>query len=259
MTSPRTLAYAALALGTALAAAWGLLPYFMEAPHVLLVPALAVALCTFVALLEVPTRRRTRALLERETALQVATWEYSVAAWPEAVRSAPSPGWGVNLGTTVLTTLCVTLVACVSTNDLRGLWLGAAWAVVWSSAMQAWFSHRDAALANHPARTLCMTRSILMLGDQLFILNPEPALPELGAGTHLHHCVASPRAAGDTNPHFAGTLTWTCLAWSRNSRRRVEYRFPIPSERAHDVDRVVAAYTAIGAPNRADPTLQLPN
>jgi hypothetical protein len=186
-------------------------------------------------LFEVPTRRRTRALVESDAALQVAAWEYSAAAWPEVVRSAPSPGWRVTLVSALLTTLAVTLVAGVSTNDLRGLWLGAAWAVVWSSALQAWFSHRDAALANHPKRTLRMTRSIVMLGDQLFILNPEPALPELGAGVFLHHCVASPRAAGDST-HFAGSLTWTCLLLSRNSHRRVAYRFPIPNEHAHDVE-----------------------
>ncbi|MBK6807702.1 MAG: hypothetical protein IPG81_02160 [Sandaracinaceae bacterium] len=93
-SSPRTLAYAAVALGTASAAAWSLLPYFMEAPQVLIAPAVVVAFCIFVVLLEVPTRRRTRALLESDAALQVATWEYSAAAWPEVVRTAPSPGWG---------------------------------------------------------------------------------------------------------------------------------------------------------------------
>ncbi|MBK6575717.1 MAG: hypothetical protein IPG17_05905 [Sandaracinaceae bacterium] len=258
-SSPRTLAYAAVALGTASAAAWWLLPYFMEAPQVLIAPAVVVAFCIFVVLLEVPTRRRTRALLESDAALQVATWEYSAAAWPEVVRTAPSPGWGVNLSITVLTTFVVTMVAGVTTEDVRALFLGAAWAVVCAAAIQAWFSHRDAALANHPTRSLRMTRSIVMLGDQLFILNPEPALPELGRGTHLHHCVASPRAPGDSSPHFAGTLTWTSLAWSRNGRLRVERRFPIPREHAHDVDRVVAAYTAIGAPNRADPSLRLPD
>ncbi|MBK6807703.1 MAG: hypothetical protein IPG81_02165 [Sandaracinaceae bacterium] len=165
----------------------------------------------------------------------------------------------MNLSITVLTTFVVTMVAGVTTEDVRALFLGAAWAVVCAAAIQAWFSHRDAALANHPTRSLRMTRSIVMLGDQLFILNPEPALPELGRGTHLHHCVASPRAPGDSSPHFAGTLTWTSLAWSRNGRLRVERRFPIPREHAHDVDRVVAAYTAIGAPNRADPSLRLPD
>jgi hypothetical protein len=104
-----------------------------------------------------------------------------------------------------------------------------------------------------------MTRSIVMLGDQLFILNPEPALPELGQGHPPASLRGQPARAGDSNPHFAGTLTWTSLASSRNGRLRVERRFLIPSEHAHDVDRVVAAYTAIGAPNRADPSLRLPD
>jgi hypothetical protein len=258
-SSPRTLAYAAVALSSASAAAWWLLPYFMEAPQVLIAPAVVLAFCIFVALLEVPTRRRMRALIQSDAALQIATWEYSSAAWPEVVRRAPSPGWGVNLGVTLLSTFMVTMAAGVLAEDVRALWLGAAWAVVCASGIQAWFSHRDAALANHPARTLRMTRSILMLGNQLFILNPEPALPELGATVHFHHCTASPLAAGDGHPHFAGTLTWTSVAFGRNSRIRVERRFPIPREHAHDVDRVVAAYTAIGAPNRADPSLRLPD
>jgi hypothetical protein len=259
MTSPRTVAYAALALGTALAASLWLLPYFMEAPQVLIAPAVVVAFCIFVALVEGPSRKRTRALLESDAALQVATWEYSAAAWPEVVRIAPAPGWGLTLAITVLTSGFVTLVAGVTTDDLRALGLGAACAVVCAAAMQAWFSYRAAALASHPHRRLRMTRSILVLGDHIFVLNPEPALRELGANTHLHHCVATPRAAGDSNPHFAGTLTWTCLTVGRNSRWRVEYRFPIPSEHAHDADRVVAAYMAIGASNRADPHLQLPS
>lgn len=258
MTSLRTLAYAALATCTAAAAVWWLHPYVFGAPQVLIMPAIVVAFCVFVAAVEGPTRKRTRALLESEAALQVATWEYSADAWPHVARTAPSPGWGVNLGITVLTTFIVTMVAGITTEDVRALFLGAAWAVVCASAIQAWFSYRDAALASHPNRRLRMTRSIVMLGDQLFIMNPEPMLPALGRGVHLHHCVASPRTAGDTNPLFAGTLTFTSMAFGRNTRRRVEYRFLIPSEHAHEVDRIVSAYAAIGAPNRADPALALP-
>lgn len=250
--------YATLAVGAAVAATWWLSPYVMGAPQVLIVPAAVLVFCVFVATLEGPTRKRTRARLESDAALHVATWDYSAAAWPEVVRTAPSPGSGMTLGITVLTTFMVTMVAGVTTEDVRALWLGAAWAVVCASALRAWYTHRDTALAHHPTRRLRMTRSIVMLGDQLFILNPEPALPELGSGTSLHHCVASPCAQSDANALFAGTLTFTCVTFGRNGRRREAYRFLVPREHAHDVARVVAAYDAIGATNRADPNLALP-
>ncbi len=258
MSSSRTLGYVTVAVVTAVGATWWLSPYFMGAPQTLAVPVLVLGFCVFVAALEGPTRKRIRARLASDAALHVATWDYSPAAWREVVRAAPSPGRGITVGITALTTFMVTMVAGVTTEDVRALWLGGAWAVVCASALRAWYTHRDAALAEHPTRRLRMTRSIVMLGDQLFVLNPEPALPELGSGTSLLHCVASPRDARDESPHFAGALTFTCVTLGRNGRRRLEHRFLIPSEHAHDVDRVVAAYTAIGAPNRADPMLALP-
>lgn len=253
------MAYGTVAIGTALGAVAFLYPYLAQAPITLAMPGAVLAVCVFVVALEGPTRKRIRALLESDPSLQVASWEYSAEAWPDVVRAAPGPGWSLTLMVTALTTVCVALVAGLGTQDERALLLAAAWAVAWGAGMQAVFSHRDAALVRHPRRRLHMTRSMVMLGDRIYILNPEPALSGVVANTFLVECAALPRFSADPDTRFAGTITWTSAQLSRNSRRRLVHRFLVPAEHAQDVARVVAAYTEIAAPNRADPALALPS
>lgn len=252
----RTVAYLALAFGTLLTAALLLLPYLSGAPQVLIVPGLVVALCVFVVVGEVPTRRRTRARLSSDASPPVAVWEYSAAEWYEAVRHAPLPSWGTVLSSALLNGLMVAMAAGIVTEDLRALALGTAWGVAWACALQAFFTYRDARLLADPHRRLRMMRNVVLLGPQFFILNPEPSIPELSRSKHLHGCEASASAGGAGL--FAGTITFTCVQMGRNSRGRVEHRFFVPRAHAHDVARVVSVYTDIAAPNRADSALALP-
>lgn len=256
--SLRAMAFGTVAVCATVIAVAFLLPYFVQSPIALAMPGAVLALCVFVVALEGPTRKRIRAFVEGEASARVASWEYSEDAWPDVVRAAPGPTWGLILGLTALTTACVALVAGLGTQDARALLLAAAWAVAFGAGMLAGFSYRDAALLRHPRRRLLMTRSIAMLGDRIYLLNPEPALPEVGANTFLVECMALPRFSTDQDTRFAGSITWICAQLTRNSRRRMVHRFPVPSEHEQDVPRVVAAYTAIAAPNRANPALALP-
>lgn len=259
-SSLRAMAFGTVSVSTTIVAVALLFPYFVQSPIALAMPGAVLALCVFIAVFEGPTRRRIRAFVEGEASVRVASWEYSAAAWPDVVRAAPGPTWSVTLLVTVLTTACVALVAGLGTQDEESaLLLAAAWAVAWGSGMQACFSYRDAALLRHPQRRLLMTRSIVLLGDRIYILNPEPALPNVGTNTFLHECVALPRFSTDADTRFAGNITWVTSHVSRNSRRKIVHRFPVPAEHEHDVARVVAAYAAIAAPNRSDPAAALPS